>query len=417
VRILVVSNFYPPDFLGGYELGCAQAVNALRENGHEVAVCTTPSHLGVVNEHQILRYLELADIYRPAVIKSDRNLLDDARAKLINFHNISVLLDIIAGFRPDVIYLWNLLGLGVVGIVSVLNHLNLPWVWHLMDRIPVAMCELPVSGLETLFEESSTRNLNQGAFIAVSSILAEECRSFGIDLGERVFVLPTWISRSVDFTARTTRGDGPLRCLYAGTIGAHKGTDLILEAATLLIREGQTNFSVDLYGLGDWEGYRSMAERNNVDSHVRFHGSTDQQELDRLYLNHDVFLFPTSYREPNAFAVFEASAAGCVPVISRISGNAEWLVDNVHVIKIDRSADALAEALGSILDGEVDLKGLRKRGSWAVRTDFTLGKILAKIEQILQSRARTFSYNADRWQTAKVIFNLLDKVALQMVCS
>jgi hypothetical protein len=28
VKVLVVSNLYPPDVMGGYELGCRQAVDA-----------------------------------------------------------------------------------------------------------------------------------------------------------------------------------------------------------------------------------------------------------------------------------------------------------------------------------------------------------------------------------------------------
>src|SRR5207237_4333070 len=31
VKILVLSNLYPPDVIGGYELVCAQVVDALRE--------------------------------------------------------------------------------------------------------------------------------------------------------------------------------------------------------------------------------------------------------------------------------------------------------------------------------------------------------------------------------------------------
>ena len=30
MKILVLSNLYPPDYIGGYECGCKQAVDALR---------------------------------------------------------------------------------------------------------------------------------------------------------------------------------------------------------------------------------------------------------------------------------------------------------------------------------------------------------------------------------------------------
>jgi hypothetical protein len=41
VKILVVSNLFPPDVLGGYEILCAQVCRALRARGHEVRVLTS----------------------------------------------------------------------------------------------------------------------------------------------------------------------------------------------------------------------------------------------------------------------------------------------------------------------------------------------------------------------------------------
>jgi glycogen synthase len=416
VKILVVTNFYPPEFLGGYELACSQVVEGLRGNGHHVLVCTASSHLGVINEPHVLRYFQLSDVYRPVAMRTDCQLLDDVKAKIINFHNVSVLLDVTASFCPDVIYLWNLLGLGVAGIVSVVNFLKLPWVWHLMDRVPVEVLALRDARPRFLFEESSSLKFGRGTVIAVSNSLVEECRSFGIDLGDRIFLLPTWISRNNELTGRSQGGE-ILRCLYVGTLGQHKGTGLIVEAARILVQEGRTNFVIDLYGLGDTSGYRAKVLQDRLQPYVRFHGPKQPLEVDELYLDHDVFLFPTHSREPNAFTVYEAAGAGCVPIISRICGNAEWLVENVHVIKIDRSAGALAEVLGATLDGNVGLEDLRRRGSRAVRTDFTLGSILPRIEQILETSARQPSYDAHRWQAAKIVYNLLEKVAIQTIFS
>ena len=38
MKILVLSNLYPPDFIGGYEIACAQVVDALRGRGLDVRV-------------------------------------------------------------------------------------------------------------------------------------------------------------------------------------------------------------------------------------------------------------------------------------------------------------------------------------------------------------------------------------------
>ena len=41
MRILVISNFYPPHHIGGYELGCRDVVGELRARGHDVRVLTS----------------------------------------------------------------------------------------------------------------------------------------------------------------------------------------------------------------------------------------------------------------------------------------------------------------------------------------------------------------------------------------
>src|SRR5579859_3736774 len=41
MKILVVTNLYPPHHVGGYELGCRDIVEQLRRRGHEVRVLTS----------------------------------------------------------------------------------------------------------------------------------------------------------------------------------------------------------------------------------------------------------------------------------------------------------------------------------------------------------------------------------------
>ena len=41
MRILIVSNLYPPHYEGGYEVRCAQVAEALTRAGHDVCVLTS----------------------------------------------------------------------------------------------------------------------------------------------------------------------------------------------------------------------------------------------------------------------------------------------------------------------------------------------------------------------------------------
>ena len=49
MRILTVTNIYPPDFIGGYELLCSQVVDVLRAGGHQIQVLTSARRKPVPN--------------------------------------------------------------------------------------------------------------------------------------------------------------------------------------------------------------------------------------------------------------------------------------------------------------------------------------------------------------------------------
>jgi hypothetical protein len=47
MRILAVSNFYPPNERSGYELGSLDIVESLRTRGHQVKVLTSDQRTGL----------------------------------------------------------------------------------------------------------------------------------------------------------------------------------------------------------------------------------------------------------------------------------------------------------------------------------------------------------------------------------
>ena len=54
-----------------------------------------------------------------------------------SYANTLHLLDSLRSFRPDVVYVWNLIGIGGAAMLDLLNQIGVPWVLHLMDRVPV----------------------------------------------------------------------------------------------------------------------------------------------------------------------------------------------------------------------------------------------------------------------------------------
>lgn len=67
MKILALTNLYPPHYLGGYELICYMVVNELRARGHHVQVLTSnhlaPGKPSAEAEKNIERTLRIHGFY------------------------------------------------------------------------------------------------------------------------------------------------------------------------------------------------------------------------------------------------------------------------------------------------------------------------------------------------------------------
>jgi glycosyltransferase involved in cell wall biosynthesis len=391
MKILVLSNLYPPDYVGGYELGCCQVVDVLRARGHEVQVLTSAPRTPVPYAPHVRRTLQLIDIYSKYVMEHSTAVfqrLAESEAHFINAFNVYQLTLALEDFNPDVAYLWHLVGLGGLGLVACLQYLGIPWVWHLMDQVPSALCcriGRPLPGLKAEFQRQI-----RGRYLACSRRLVGEIEASGINLDGQVELLPNWIRGPRPPPRTTYFHGGHLRIVTAGQIGRHKGIDVLIEAAARLRAGGWANFSVDIYGKVSDAYFPGLIDELGLQGHVTLKGSRSQSELLALYRSaqYDVFAFPTWGREPFAFGPLEAAAHGCVPVMSRICGNAEWFVHGVHCLKADRTPEAFARAFADILEGKIDLERLGRRACAVVWRDFHLDTLIPRIERALAGAAR-----------------------------
>ena len=86
MKILVLTNLYPPDVIGGYELGCRQVVDALIDRGHDVRVLTTAPRTPAPHVPHVARELRLSEVWndymfqhsqaghRPRLLDAESNL-------------------------------------------------------------------------------------------------------------------------------------------------------------------------------------------------------------------------------------------------------------------------------------------------------------------------------------------------------
>ena len=111
VRILIVSNLYPPHYIGGYELYCRDRAEYLMRQGHDVRVLTSSFSLPNVSSpaseagtvFQKL-WVDVPSLAHPRKIGSSVGARRTA-------HNLAVLDDHLASQSPDVVCWWNLSGI------------------------------------------------------------------------------------------------------------------------------------------------------------------------------------------------------------------------------------------------------------------------------------------------------------------
>src|SRR5262249_12086993 len=108
VKVLVLTNLYPPHYVGGDEVICHTVVTGLRRRGHEVGGLTSNHQVnGVVDEcpeRQVSRTLRIHGLY-------GHSWLGIQRLQRLEQHNNQTFVAALKRFRPDLVYVWNMGGL------------------------------------------------------------------------------------------------------------------------------------------------------------------------------------------------------------------------------------------------------------------------------------------------------------------
>ncbi|MGD0338472.1 MAG: glycosyltransferase family 4 protein [Bacteroidota bacterium] len=158
------------------------------------------------------------------------------------------------------------------------------------------------------------------------------------------------IEKYLENTARTQRTDNSeMKFLFAGGVEKRKGADLLLDVIKKLPQHG---WSFTLAGGIEQELKSKIGNIQNVN--VKVLGAILRQDLIRLMLDHDVFVFPT-LAEGSARVVFEAMASGMAIITTPNAGSV--VEHGKHGYLIDPgNRESLYNAIMQCFDNRVGLK-------------------------------------------------------------
>jgi glycosyltransferase involved in cell wall biosynthesis len=200
-----------------------------------------------------------------------------------------------------------------------------------------------VSGLRNMyrvlpFARSTYRDAT--AIIAGSSQTSAEFSKYR----DKLFFLPeNGVSRSL-FSASLRRSDpaAKLEMIFVGALIPCKACDLGLRAASTLLQKGQAHFTI--VGDGPERGrLEQLARELEIEKAVSFCGFLTHPETMERMQSADVLVFP-SVREFGGAVVFEALAAGAVPIVADFGGPGDIVYPEVgYKLSLTSESDVVAQ--------------------------------------------------------------------------
>jgi len=368
MRILLVSNLYPPHDVGGYERLARQVGLGLLARGHELKVLTSgygvaadrPPECGIRRSLRLLA--DESNIYAPLPAPP-------AQIEAISRHNAATLAQAIGTVHPDVVFVWNLYFLDRSMLVP-LAPLGRRAVYLLTDNWLISF--LRPAFLEAFFATEVQRTGARrrwwrgqehprrhgferlpGSAIFPSRFMADLHRRAGILL-ERETLVPHGIPEDgipVPRSRRELVRPGELRLLCAGRVVPVKGVHTALEALPeIAARLPALRVSLDVVGDQRDRAYCAQLEARisalGMGGSVRFLAPVPEADLPALFQAYDVYVFPSLY-EPFALTLIHALRAG-IPVVASTAGGTGDLIRNRATGLTFAPADARGLARGVV---------------------------------------------------------------------
>jgi glycosyltransferase involved in cell wall biosynthesis len=230
--------------------------------------------------------------------------------------------------------------------------------------------------------------LRATAIIAASSQTYAELATYR----DKLFFTPEpGIARSLCFSdGRTTEPGAKLELIFVGGLVPRKACDLALRAAAPLLRDDLAHFSV----VGDGPERNRLVElvrSLGIEKAVSFCGWLSHAEvLDRLR-SADVFVFP-SLRDNGAGVVFEALAAGAVPVVADFGGPGDIVHSEVgYKVQITNETEMalqMERILADLATKRELLNQIRQRGMTYARECLTWDAKAQSVTRVLNWAVR-----------------------------
>ena len=390
MRVLAVTNLYPPHHVGGYEVACRGVMERFHEAGHEVMVLTAETRLPGVDDASCPNAVDVRRCLegwwdwerfaptRPGVLRRVATERTNQRAAR----------DAVRDFRPDVASIWNL-GYMSYAIATRLEDAGVPIVVNLGDdwicythrfdawttvfeHRPWARPAGALLGLRTRLPRFDTATVSMASALIATRVEAHCPWHF-----TRRELVPLGVeTRDFPVTVPTER-PWSWRLLYVGRILPIKGIHTLVRALAELPL--QARLDIDGHGPDDEvQALRALADDLGVGARVHITRSP-RRELRSRYRSADVVVFPSEWDEPFGIVPLEAMACGVPVVATGTGGSGEFLADGVNCLLFPPGDPGALAAAVHRMARHAELRGRVVRGGTKTASRMTMDEYARRL--------------------------------------
>lgn len=348
MKILFLSNLYPPHHIGGYGMLCLEVVEGLAKRGHDVTVLTS--------NHGVDEEITEGYVHRWLTLESDIHFYQKSEAwfypqkKEDNLNHLRTLVETI---EPDIVFIWGMWNLSnslaaeaekLVG-PRVVYYLANPWpieanmhqaYWDMPARTPsrrLAKSLLRIPARLLLADEWAEVSLKFEHAPCCSKAQRDQLLEAGVPLKDAPVIyegidLAAYLAQPNRWAA-AHRSD-ILSLLYVGILAEHKGVHTTIEALAHMSPEVLKQTRLTILGSGHpsyEERLHNLVAEHNLSAYITFHPPIPRPELPEFLGRSDILLLPSVWAEPLARIMQEGLAAGMVVVGSATGGTKETIID------------------------------------------------------------------------------------------
>lgn len=324
MKILFISNLYPPYDVGGYEQLCRDVVDGMTRKGHDCHVLT--SDYGVtdkpVSDDRVYRLLKLSTKLR----SKWPNVSENANR---NKHNNKVVFDILHDLNPDVVFVWNCVYL-YKSMLLLIEKLHDKVIYYISDTWPIYKYDISIKYLIAEFFDCrnyfSKPKYKNAIFSCqyIKSIVTQRINVQNyIVVYNSVNLEPYLDIKRDNFNSRTI--------LFIGRLCKEKGVHILIRAFAYArsCSDDMLNVRLTIVGEGNATYYRRlirMVKSEDIADSVTFLGNVNREKLAELLREHALFVFPSIWEEPFSLTLILALASG-IPVIATQTGGSKEILN------------------------------------------------------------------------------------------